>query len=96
MFVPALFEPWAHLLVDAAVVGTGDRVLDVACGTGIVARTAADRVGNTGAVVGIDRNPAMLAVTEQHSAPTSNGVKAMRRGYRSSLAPSTWCSARPR
>ena len=45
VFVPALFEPWARILVDAAGVRPGDRVLDVACGTGIVARIAADRAG---------------------------------------------------
>jgi SAM-dependent methyltransferase len=65
VFVPALFEPWAQMLVDAADIRSGDRVLDVACGTGIVARTAADRVGAAGSVVGIDRNPAMLAVAER-------------------------------
>ena len=65
VFVPALFEPWARMLVDAAGVGPGDRVLDVACGTGIVARIAADRVGAGGSVVGLDRNPAMLAVAER-------------------------------
>ncbi len=62
VFVPASFEPWARMLVDAAGVVAGDRVLDVACGTGIVARVAADRVGPTGSVVGVDRNPAMLAI----------------------------------
>jgi ubiquinone/menaquinone biosynthesis C-methylase UbiE len=65
VFVPALFEPWAQMLVDAAGVVAGDRILDVACGTGIVARMAADRVGAGGSVVGIDRNPAMLAVAER-------------------------------
>lgn len=63
-FVPALFEPWARIVVDAAGVGSGDRILDVACGTGIVARIAADRAGPKGSVVGIDRNPAMLAVAK--------------------------------
>ena len=65
VFVPELFEPWARMLVDAAGVGRGDRVLDVACGTGIVARIAADRVGPEGSVVGIDRNPAMLGVASR-------------------------------
>jgi ubiquinone/menaquinone biosynthesis C-methylase UbiE len=40
-FVPALFGPWADRL--AAVVAAGDRVLDVGCGTGAVARAAAGR-----------------------------------------------------
>jgi SAM-dependent methyltransferase len=64
-FVPALFAPWAPMLVDAAGVSDGDRVLDVACGTGVVARTAAERVGPRGSVVGIDLDPAMLVVAER-------------------------------
>jgi ubiquinone/menaquinone biosynthesis C-methylase UbiE len=65
VFVPALFEPWAQMLVDAAGVRAGDRILDVACGTGVVARIAAGRVGAGGSVVGIDRNPAMLAIAHR-------------------------------
>jgi ubiquinone/menaquinone biosynthesis C-methylase UbiE len=42
--VPALYGPWARDLLDAAGLRPGDRVLDVAWGTGIVARGAADRV----------------------------------------------------
>ena len=64
MLVPALFAPWAQMLVDAAGIGADDRILDVACGTGIVARVAADRVGG-GSVVGIDRSPEMLAVARR-------------------------------
>ncbi|WP_328466194.1 methyltransferase domain-containing protein [Actinoplanes sp. NBC_00393] len=61
-FVPALFGAWARRLVEAAGVRPGERVLDVACGTGIVARTAA---GRSGAVTGVDRNDAMLAVARR-------------------------------
>ncbi len=64
-FVPALFAEWAPHLVDMAEAGAGDEVLDVACGTGIVARSAADRVGTTGRVVGLDLNEAMLAVARR-------------------------------
>jgi ubiquinone/menaquinone biosynthesis C-methylase UbiE len=63
--VPALMAPWAEDLVDAVGVGTGQRVLDVACGTGIVARTAARAVGAGGSVVGVDVNPAMLAIAAE-------------------------------
>src|SRR5437660_949736 len=60
--VPAVFGVWAPILVELAHPRPGERVLDVACGTGVVARLAAARVGPTGAVVGIDLNPGMLSV----------------------------------
>jgi SAM-dependent methyltransferase len=61
-FVPALFAEWAAHLVEAAGIVPGQAVLDVACGTGIVARTAADRMGDRGRVVGLDVNQGMLTV----------------------------------
>lgn len=61
-FVPALFADWAPHSVDMADVLAGQSVLDVACGTGIVARTAVERVGPAGAVWGSDLNEAMLTV----------------------------------
>jgi SAM-dependent methyltransferase len=54
--VPAFFLPCADLLLGRAAAGPGERVLDVACGTGIVARRASGRVGGTGQVVGVDVN----------------------------------------
>src|SRR4051794_23685639 len=59
--VPALFAPWAEVLVDVAGVCEGDVVLDVASGTGAVARAAARRAGPSGHVVASDISPAMLA-----------------------------------
>lgn len=67
LHVPALFAQWAPRLLDAAGAGPGDRVLDVACGTGIVARTALERVGTGGAVSGVDPQPGMLAVAADHT-----------------------------
>lgn len=64
-FVPAFFAEWAPHLVDFAGITRGQAVLDVACGTGIVARTVADRLGATGRVVGLDLNDAMLAVARR-------------------------------
>jgi ubiquinone/menaquinone biosynthesis C-methylase UbiE len=64
-FVPALFAQWAPLLCDAAGLESGQRVLDVACGTGILARAAADRVAPDGRVVGVDLNEAMLSVARR-------------------------------
>lgn len=64
-FVPGIFAEWAPLLVDAAGVAPGQAVLDVACGTGIVARAAAERLGASGLVVGVDLNEAMLTVARR-------------------------------
>ena len=61
-FVPALFLEWAPRVADAAQLATGQRVLDVACGTGVLAREAARRVQPGGTVIGLDRNDGMLAV----------------------------------
>jgi ubiquinone/menaquinone biosynthesis C-methylase UbiE len=64
-FVPAFFAQWAPVLCAAAEVGPGQHVLDVGCGTGVVARTAADLVRPDGGVVGVDRNDAMLGVARR-------------------------------
>ncbi|MFF2028243.1 class I SAM-dependent methyltransferase, partial [Streptomyces sp. NPDC058171] len=64
-FVPAFFAQWAPILCDAAGVAPGQRVLDVGCGTGIVARTAADLVVPDGTIVGVDLNEAMLTVARR-------------------------------
>jgi len=61
-FVPAIGGPLAADLLESAALRSGERVLDVACGTGIVARLAAGKVGPDGAVTGLDVNPGMLAV----------------------------------
>lgn len=66
-FVPALFGQWASTVVDAAAVQPGDRVLDVACGTGVLARAVLGKVAPAGSVVGLDPNEAMLAVAAQKS-----------------------------
>ena len=64
-----ILGPWAPLLVDAARLNAGERVLDVACGTGVVTRVAAKRVGNGGRVVGVDSNAAMIGVARSIPAP---------------------------
>jgi SAM-dependent methyltransferase len=66
--VPALFAGWAASLVDLAAPCPGERVLDVACGTGIVARRAASRVGATGVLAGLDADPSMIGVAREVSA----------------------------
>lgn len=61
-FVPALFGEWAPRLCAAAAVGPRRQVLDVACGTGIVAREALRRGAEA---TGLDRNAGMLAVARR-------------------------------
>lgn len=63
--VPAFFAQWAPILCRAAGVAPGHRVLDVACGTGVVTRTAADGVAPHGRAVGVDLNEAMLTVARR-------------------------------
>jgi SAM-dependent methyltransferase len=67
LFVPALFGPWGGIIADMAGMGSGDRVLDVACGTGALACAALERVGPRGSVMGIDINPDMLSVARRKS-----------------------------
>lgn len=66
-FVPAVAAPLAGELVEVARLRPGERVLDVACGTGVVTRLAAERVGGA-AVAGVDVNPDMLDVARTVSA----------------------------
>ena len=70
--VPAVTAGWAADLIERAGLRRGERVLDVACGTGAVARAAAGRVGRAGHVAGVDINAAMLAVAR--SLPAGPGA----------------------
>ena len=73
---PARFilGPWAPGLVAMARLQPGERVLDVACGTGLVARLAAPAVGATGHVTGLDLNPGMLAVARSLPPPAGPSI----------------------
>jgi SAM-dependent methyltransferase len=64
-FVPALFAQWTDVVLDVATVGPGHHVLDVGCGTGVLARAARARVGGTGRVAGVDPNEDMLALARR-------------------------------
>jgi ubiquinone/menaquinone biosynthesis C-methylase UbiE len=69
--VPLFFAPGAQYLIELAALIAGEHVLDLACGTGIVARSAANKVGANGRVVGLDRNDGMLAVARNASSGIS-------------------------
>jgi SAM-dependent methyltransferase len=60
--VPALMQEWAPRVAGAAEIRHGDHVLDVACGTGVLARAVADAATPGGSVTGLDLDPGMLAV----------------------------------
>jgi ubiquinone/menaquinone biosynthesis C-methylase UbiE len=66
--VPVIFTPWAERLIDRATIQEGDHVLDIASGTGIVARLSSPLVGETGSVVGVDNDEGMLAVATKTAA----------------------------
>lgn len=68
-FVPAIGAPLAADLLEVAALRLGEKVLDVACGTGVVARLSAEEVGDSGSVVGVDVNPGMLAVARSAAPP---------------------------
>jgi ubiquinone/menaquinone biosynthesis C-methylase UbiE len=70
-FVPAIATPVSVGLLDAAGLHTGDRVLDVACGTGVIARLAAERVGSRGSVTAIDIAPDMISVAKSTESPAA-------------------------
>src|SRR5215470_422814 len=67
LFVPALFAPWADRVADAARLRPGISVLDVACGTGVLARAVARRVEPGGRVTGLDPSDGMLAVAAERA-----------------------------
>jgi ubiquinone/menaquinone biosynthesis C-methylase UbiE len=68
-FVPSIGAPVAEDLIAAADLQPGERVLDVACGTGVVTRLAAERVGAAGSVTGLDITAGMLAVAASATPP---------------------------
>jgi ubiquinone/menaquinone biosynthesis C-methylase UbiE len=70
--VPAKFGPWAADLVEQAQLKSGQRVLDVACGTGTVTRLIPPLVGPEGKVVGLDFNAGRIGVAQ--SLPRPHGV----------------------
>ena len=63
------------MLVEQGRLQPGERIVDVACGTGIVARLAAQQVGATGSVTGLDLNPGMLEMARSVSASLPSSLR---------------------
>lgn len=74
-FVPLIAGPLAADLLKQAGLRAGERVLDVACGTGIIARLAAERVGPKGSVAALDVNAGMLEVARSVTGSTTPPIK---------------------
>lgn len=73
-FVPTIGEPLAKELIAKADLHKGEKILDVACGTGIVTRLAAEKVGDKGKVDGLDINLGMLEVAKAVT-PKDEGIE---------------------
>ncbi len=73
--VPTVFGPWAPRVLALAGLQPGSSVLDVACGTGVVARLAAEAVGADGHVTALDMNPGMLAVAADLPVPSGAAIE---------------------
>ena len=72
---PSISDPWTRVLLEYAAPRNGERALDVACGTGSVARRVAPLVGAEGKVVALDINPDMLAVARALPAPVGATIE---------------------
>jgi SAM-dependent methyltransferase len=96
-FVPAIATPVSAGLLETARLQPGERVLDVACGTGVIARLAAEAAGLTGSVTGIDLAPDMIDVARATRAPAEPPI-GWHIGDAASLpfptTPTTACFAR--
>jgi ubiquinone/menaquinone biosynthesis C-methylase UbiE len=73
--VPTLFGPWAAKLIQIAEPQPGEHILDVGCGTGIVARQIASHLGPGGSITGIDLSPDMLAVAQSKAAREQSAIE---------------------
>jgi ubiquinone/menaquinone biosynthesis C-methylase UbiE len=73
--VPGMFLQWTERVVALASPQPGEHVLDVACGTGVGARHAANAVGAAGKVVGLDVDAGVIDVARRTSQETGTPIE---------------------
>jgi SAM-dependent methyltransferase len=73
--VPGMFAHWAEFVVSLVAPQSGERVLDVACGTGVGAKVAARAVGSNGTVVGVDIDPGVIEVARGLAQSTGTPIE---------------------
>ena len=76
--VPSLFRPLAELTLQHVDVHEGDRVIDLACGTGILGRLAAEKAGRSGSVVGVDLNAGIIEEAKRHPPTSGAGLELIQ------------------
>ena len=69
-----ILGPWAPSLIEAAEIQRDERVLDIGCGTGVVTRAAAKKLGPAGHVTGLDLNKGMLEVARSLGVSGSDNI----------------------
>ena len=74
---PVLFAPWAMRLVQWAGVSPGDVVVDLAAGTGAVARAAARAAGSNGRVIANDLSVTMLDESVRTREPRAAAISQL-------------------
>lgn len=67
LFAPGMFRPWAEWVIDRTALRPGERVVDIACGPGVGARIAAERVGDPALVKGCDINEGMIETARRRA-----------------------------
>lgn len=68
-------DPWTRELLALAAPQSNERVLDLACGTGSVARQVAPLIGEGGHVIALEINPEMLAVSQTQAQPQGAAIE---------------------
>jgi SAM-dependent methyltransferase len=70
--VPFYFTPFAHDLVARVQRSAPDRILELACGTGVVTQMLVDRLSGNGRIVATDLNQAMIDMARTKSPRAGN------------------------